>query len=330
MLNLEAGTLRDLLDAAYDAAPDPLVWSKRAVQALMTLTSARTGAAFRFTSGYEEDTFRVRSMDAGAAIGNSGAWLSAALGATMHAPREMTGMLLGHTHGSTASSVTRLGARLADTPGWSDCWPGGVVDSMGLVARDPNGDGFVVTVGLDRVSVLNAREERFLGKVATHLGAGARLRRTGHSRRLDDAEAVLTPGGKILHAEKVAQGQRASLDDGRRRRDEARKTTHDADRALEIWKGLIAGRWSLVDHFDTDGKRFLLAMKNTPAVDKRGDLTPRERRVCALVAMGHRDKEVAYMLGLSVASVAAALHRARRKLNVSSRTELARIWRAGA
>jgi DNA-binding NarL/FixJ family response regulator len=70
-------------------------------------------------------------------------------------------------------------------------------------------------------------------------------------------------------------------------------------------------------------------MKNTPKVDACGDLTPRELRVTALVAMGHRDGEIAYTLGLSKASVTSSLHRARTKLNVSSRTELAAVWRKG-
>ena len=88
-------------------------------------------------------------------------------------------------------------------------------------------------------------------------------------------------------------------------------------------------RWSLVDHFDTDGKRFLLAMKNTPRVDRRADLTPRERRVAALAAMGNSDKEIAYMLGLSMPSVTSAVFRARAKLGAKSRGELAAIWRSG-
>jgi DNA-binding CsgD family transcriptional regulator len=104
---------------------------------------------------------------------------------------------------------------------------------------------------------------------------------------------------------------------------------HDPEKALEIWRGLVAGRWSLVDHFDTDGKRFLLAVKNTPGVEGRADLTSRERRVTALAAMGHRDKEIAYILGLSVASVTAAIHRARGKLGVRTRAELAAVWRRG-
>jgi DNA-binding CsgD family transcriptional regulator len=129
-----------------------------------------------------------------------------------------------------------------------------------------------------------------------------------------------------LHARARAQGKLDDLDEGRRRRNEAQKARHDAEKALEIWKGLVAGRWSLVDHFDTDGKRFLLAMKNTPKVDRPIDLTPGAKRAAALAAMGHRDKEIAYMLGVSVASVTASLHRTRAKLGVRSRAELATVW----
>jgi hypothetical protein len=38
------------------------------------------------------------------------------------------------------------------------------------------------------------------------------------------------------------------------------------DEALELWQGLVAGRWSLVEQFDSDGRRFLVARKNDPVV----------------------------------------------------------------
>ena len=110
----------------------------------------------------------------------------------------------------------------------------------------------------------------------------------------------------------------------------SRTAPPDIDKALEVWRGLVAGRWSLVDHFDTDGKQFLLAMKNAPRTQAVVDLTPREGRVCALAAMGHRDKEIAYLLGLSMSSVTAALHRARKKLKVTTRVELAQAWKGRA
>jgi DNA-binding CsgD family transcriptional regulator len=328
MLRLEPASLVDLLDASYDAIEDRAAWSTRVVEALMSLTSARAGVSFHFTSGYEHEAFQIDTMEGEAALGPV-TWNAKVLTAAMTAPSALLEPMLGRTQGTTAASVSGLGVRLGSTPGWRDCWPAPVVDSLGLIARDANGDGFCACVGLHRVSALSARQSRLLSKLATHVGAGARLRRARHARRLDDAEAILAPNGRVLHAHEAAKNKRDALDDGRRRRDEARKTTHDPEKALEIWKGLVAGRWSLVDHFDTDGKQFLLAMKNTPTVDKRADLTPRERRVCALVAMGHPDKEVAYMLGLSTAAVSASLHRARAKLGVSTRAELAVLWRRG-
>jgi DNA-binding CsgD family transcriptional regulator len=117
--------------------------------------------------------------------------------------------------------------------------------------------------------------------------------------------------------------------DGFRRRDFARQSRHDAEKALEVWQGLVDGRWSIVDHVDTDGKRFVLAMKNAPEVDPREGLPPEERRVAALAAMGHRDKEIAYMLGITPAAVAASLRRVRAALRVKTRAELAAAWRRG-
>jgi DNA-binding CsgD family transcriptional regulator len=214
-------------------------------------------------------------------------------------------------------------------PFWREIWPEPIVDSLGLVSLDASGDGFIACVGLDHLGSLTQRERRLLARVGTHVGAGDRLRRGKPGRLLDEAEAVLSPSGKVLHAVERAKNRIDSLREGRERREEARKMQHDPEKALEIWRGLVAGRWSLVDHFDTDGKRFLLAVKNTPGVEGRADLTSRERRVTALAAMGHRDKEIAYILGLSVASVTAAIHRARGKLGVRTRAELAAVWRRG-
>lgn len=55
-----------------------------------------------------------------------------------------------------------------------------------------------------------------------------------------------------------------------------------------------------------------------------GELTRAERRVAALVAEGSTNREVATELGLSVHTVEAALRSVYRKLDVRSRTELAR------
>jgi DNA-binding CsgD family transcriptional regulator len=103
----------------------------------------------------------------------------------------------------------------------------------------------------------------------------------------------------------------------------------DQDETLEIWEALASGKWSLLDYFDNDGKRFVVAVKNAAPIDKRLELSTREREVSALAALGHRDKEIANALGLSIPAVTGALHRARKKLGVTSRAALAMLWRAG-
>ena len=56
----------------------------------------------------------------------------------------------------------------------------------------------------------------------------------------------------------------------------------------------------------------------------RGELTPAERRIAALVAEGKRNREIGQALFMSVATVEAHLTRTYRKLGIRSRSELAR------
>jgi len=60
------------------------------------------------------------------------------------------------------------------------------------------------------------------------------------------------------------------------------------------------------------------------------DLTPVERRVAALVASGRKNREVAQELFVSIATVEAHLTRIYRKLEIRSRSELARALDGGA
>lgn len=87
-----------------------------------------------------------------------------------------------------------------------------------------------------------------------------------------------------------------------------------------------AGRWSLVDKFDTDGKRFVVAIRNDPAYrDPRG-LTRRERQIAELVGLGRTTKQISYALGVSDAAVTNCLAGAQHKLGLCSRSELAAFF----
>jgi DNA-binding CsgD family transcriptional regulator len=96
----------------------------------------------------------------------------------------------------------------------------------------------------------------------------------------------------------------------------------DPDEAVALWRALVAGRWSLVEHFDHDGRRYLLARRNEPVAAKLAGLSLVEREVLALAALGHTNKLIAYQLGLTPSAVAMRLSRVAKKLGVSTRVQL--------
>ncbi len=176
-----------------------------------------------------------------------------------------------------------------------------------------------------------------LRSVAAHLTSGVRLRRALGTAGAEAAgaagaqpEAVLDPAGHALDASGPARdrGARASLGEAVRLMEKARGRLRraDPDEALQLWRGLVDGTWSLVEHHDTDGKRYLLARRNQPGVREPTALTRNERSVLAFAAMGHQNKYIAYLLGLSPSAVASHLRSAQRKLGLSSRGDLIRTF----
>lgn len=183
----------------------------------------------------------------------------------------------------------------------------------------------------DRTKPFPHRDRRLLGLVAAHFGAALRLRAAASAvSPLDDdvTEAVLAPDGRVLDATGVGRSPvaRRSLSEAvvraERARGKLRRT--DGEEATQLWKALVAGRWSIVEIVERDGQRLLLARANPTATPDVTALTKEERDVAWLVGFGHSHKYVAYELGLSVSSVVRRLSRATMKLGVSSRCDLLR------
>lgn len=93
------------------------------------------------------------------------------------------------------------------------------------------------------------------------------------------------------------------------------------DRAT-VWFALVGGRWSVVDHFERDGRRYFVAQQNEPAEVHVRALSAREHAIAHLVAVGSPNKFIAYSLGLAISTIATHLAAAKRKLGVTSRLEL--------
>ena len=83
----------------------------------------------------------------------------------------------------------------------------------------------------------------------------------------------------------------------------------------------------MVDWFDSDGRRFVLAIPNSPHITDPRGLSERESQIVAHAIMGHTNKMIAYRLGLSRSRVSLHLRNAMRKLGVRTRAQLVKKMR---
>ena len=176
-------------------------------------------------------------------------------------------------------------------------------DLTAVITSDPSFRGCLLAAPTPRRRY-SPRTRYLWRKLSAHIAAGLRLRRLLAPLLEAHADAGNLPRnpGEALRAALVR------IDGSRAMRGS------DAEQAIDLWGGLVAGRWSLVQHFQRDGRRYFLAYRNDPAVAKVRALTPRELMVWSYAATGRTNRLIAHTLGLSVPTVARHLGRARRKM----------------
>jgi DNA-binding CsgD family transcriptional regulator len=205
-----------------------------------------------------------------------------------------------------------------------------IEDAWGLSASNPDGRGLGIAAPLAEVSQMSEAMRELWALVGVHLATAYRLRSPrgrGGAREDEEADtAILEPDGTLIHAEGVAfeDSSREKLSDSVRQIDRARsrKLRHEPHEALPMWKGLVEGRWTLVERNDSDGRRFVVAHPNDPRFDQPQALTQRERQVVAYAAQGDSTERISYSLGFDQQSVETLLASAMEKLGVKSREAL--------
>jgi DNA-binding NarL/FixJ family response regulator len=95
--------------------------------------------------------------------------------------------------------------------------------------------------------------------------------------------------------------------------------------AARAWQGLVEGGFSLVDQFDHDGKRYVVARRNE-RWGRVATLTQREEHIVALAAAGHSNKRIALELGVCTSTVALHLGNAAAKFGVEGRVAIIRAY----
>jgi DNA-binding CsgD family transcriptional regulator len=135
----------------------------------------------------------------------------------------------------------------------------------------------------------------------------------------------------VEHLEDPAASSTTSLIDAVGKRLHAQRLRQEQpERALDLWWALFDGRWSIVDHVDTDGKRFILARRNEVSLTKQLALSHSERLVLHYASWGHSNKLISYETGFASSTVSGMLRRALRKVGVRSRADLIGMFSSGS
>ena len=204
-----------------------------------------------------------------------------------------------------------------------------LIDFEMLRVDEAAGRGWMFSVLLTDIRDLSETRRMLWERVAAHIAAGARLRKQLAKVDLDQASAVFdTATGRleVRSLELKHTDRRARLLELIEARQQAdSRADDDPLAAMDLWEGLVTGRWSLLDVVDTDRRAYTVLHENPLEVRSTVELSERERQVAYLVGRGRRIKLIAYELGLSPSTIRSQLRAAMRKLNVDERSGLHRL-----
>jgi DNA-binding CsgD family transcriptional regulator len=318
-----------VVEAAYASAPSDAEWLREVARAATSALGAELGAVawfMDFLPGVDtkprcEDFVRVGGCDDRVVT-----YLSSRHELTFPDPIADLVYTTAYGHGRSISGARELMGPLFDLANPNGTEETGAPDCLALQCFDAAGRGVILAMP-SATPVRTSRARRATWeKIAAHVAAGLRLRRgTSAATALDSGDVVLDDRLRVCHAKDAdAASYGDSLRRAAQRADRARlrDVRRDADGALDLWECLVSGEYSLIDTFDTDGKRLFVAKRNSPVARGPRALTSRERQVVCLLALGHADKRIAYELGVTEGAVARHVHAALRKLGVAKVTDL--------
>jgi DNA-binding CsgD family transcriptional regulator len=182
-------------------------------------------------------------------------------------------------------------------------------DGLGLSAFDPNGYGVYLIAPLPKVMTLPEKSRERWQMIATHFGAGYRLRRALQN-------SPPQPATSLPHGAEVVidpSSFRVTDAEGQAKSAVALKALREAAMQVDRARGKM--------------RRFVLGLPNAPNVNDPRGLTTREMQVVAYAVFGQTNKLIAYNLGLSKGRVSTILRSAMRKIGVQTRGQLVKRLR---
>lgn len=323
-----------VVEAAYARAPNEEAWLGRVAQAIAENLDGELGAAawfIDFLPGVDAKPRCSTFVSVGSCEPRVVEYVRTLHGRDLPPPLGALVYGAAYGHGRVVAGARELMGPVFDAVNPQGHERTGATDCLAVQCFDAEGRGVALALPSPTTVRTTDRRRRTWERIASHVSAGLRLQRIATSGDLGSADALLDAHGRVCHA----KGDEAAASAGRLReaairadRARTREGRRDVDAALGMWECLVAGEYSVVDTFDTDGKRYFVARKNAPAARAVRALSTRERQVVSLLALGHSDKWIAYELGIGEGTVAAAIHTALRKLGVKRSGDLAAVRHA--
>ncbi|MBT8483923.1 MAG: helix-turn-helix transcriptional regulator [Myxococcales bacterium] len=319
------------VEAAYDLGPTASDWFPRLLEAILPLLDHGLGAG---------GLIAVKAPTPGLPTIETTHVVSGPDDVIARHIASMASLPVEQTHAQTQSGVFIVSEQTANHPEMLETWRtffDGAQDAIGLMTVDTDGRGIHILAPTPQVIALAPSARARWEMMAAHVASGMRLRnallrqrerKTSDSELPHGAEAMINPSDfGVIEAVNDAQGNDAlrTLREAAIRIDKSRaegRLEEHTDAALAEWWALVRGRWSMVDWFDTDERRYVLALPNPPTVPNPRGLTEQEQQVTAFAALGDSHKLIAYRLGLSRSRVSHLLTSGMRKLGVKTQAQL--------
>ena len=198
----------------------------------------------------------------------------------------------------------------------------GARDFSAVTVWDAKGRGILLVAPAPKPRRIHAATKRTLERLGSHIHAALRLREA-----LENDEAVLATDGRIMHAEGDARSGRARANLRQAvvemERARTRRIRLSEEEVVDAWRALVDGRWTIVERFDSDGRRLLVARKNPPGAHPNLLLSPMEQHIMIMRAQGLSLKAIQYELGVTVSKISFAIKSGLQKLGLTSEVELA-------
>ena len=195
--------------------------------------------------------------------------------------------------------------------------PTGVQDGFSLFAQDAAGSNVTISAPARHLVDPAPRVRGIWSRVGLHVASALRLRRRLAAEVARGADplapdALLRRSGTIAYAARgidVGASAKAALARAVHAMDHARHADmrSDPERALSLGQGLVAGEWSLIDHWEKGSRRYIAAFRNRPDVRDPRAFTPTERSVLKYLALGATNKDIMYALGLPAGTVSSSV-----------------------